>query len=69
VVGEIEARVEKEIDGRLPGPVGSLVIYPHGRYGFRGIAKTMFRRYRTRSILRLSLMVSQAFLYNAIFFT
>jgi len=69
VVGEIETRVEKEIDGKLPGPVGSLVIYPRRRYGFGGIAKMMFGRYRKRSILCLSLMVSQAFLYNAIFFT
>ena len=31
--------------------------------------ETMFRRYPKRSVLGLSLMVSQAFLYNAIFFT
>ncbi len=69
VVGEIEARVKKQMDGRLPGPVGSLVIYPRRNYGFRAVAQTMFGRYRKRSILCLSLMVSQAFLYNAIFFT
>ncbi len=33
------------------------------------VAKVMFVRYRRRSILGFSLMVSQSFLYNAIFFT
>src|SRR5262249_3745290 len=43
----------------------------HARHdvGFGLIARTMARTYPGRSILGLSLMVSQAFLYNAVFFT
>ena len=33
------------------------------------VARVLFQRYRARTILGLSLMVSQAFFYNAIFFT
>jgi MFS family permease len=33
------------------------------------IAKTMWTKYRSRSVLALSLMIAQAFLFNAVFFT
>ncbi len=35
----------------------------------REVADTLFRRYRQRSLVGLALMTSQAFFYNAIFFT
>lgn len=35
----------------------------------REVAGTLFRTYRSRSLVGLSLMVAQAFFYNAIFFT
>lgn len=35
----------------------------------REVAHTLFRRHRSRTLVGLSLMVSQAFFYNAIFFT
>ena len=35
----------------------------------REVAATLFKVYRTRSLVGLTLMVSQAFFYNAIFFT
>jgi MFS family permease len=70
VVREIEAQVERETGAELPPPPGDfLVIYPRNRYGFGGLARTIFRRYPTRSVLGLTLMISQAFLYNAVFFT
>lgn len=69
VVREIENRVEKETGVKLSTPEESLTIHPRKSFGFGIIVKTMFKKYRTRSILGLSLMVSQAFLYNAIFFT
>ena len=50
-------------------PEDYLTIYPRKHFGFGIVASTMFRKYRSRSILGLSLMISQAFLYNAIFFT
>lgn len=70
VVSEIEARIEEEKGRPLPPPPDEfLTIHPRKRFGFFIIAKTMFARYRSRSILGLALMTSQAFLYNAIFFT
>src|SRR5581483_9615543 len=39
------------------------------RIGFLTLAWTLFRRYPSRSILGATLMISQSFLYNAIFFT
>src|SRR5579884_2170796 len=42
---------------------------PQRRFGFGTVLNVMASKYKTRSILGLSLMVSQAFLYNAIFFT
>jgi MFS family permease len=44
-----------------------VVDYPHVTY--REIARVMLRDYRRRSFLGFSMMVTQAFLYNAIFFT
>jgi MFS family permease len=37
--------------------------------GFFALAKTLFRTYPARSILGATLMITQSFLYNAIFFT
>jgi MFS family permease len=68
-VGRIESWVEQTSGEQLSPVRHSLTVYPRKRYGFGSIARTMFGRYRKRSILCLALMVSQAFLYNAIFFT
>src|SRR5207249_8757731 len=46
-----------------------LRIMPRHEWGLGIILKTLATRYRARSILGLALMASQAFLYNAIFFT
>jgi MFS family permease len=68
-IAEIEDRVEQEL-GKLPQPQEPpLVIHPRKSFGFGVVAKTMFSKYPARSFLSLSLMVSQAFLYNAVFFT
>ena len=42
---------------------------PVGTVSYGRIARTMLKEYPTRSLLGFSLMVGQAFLYNAIFFT
>src|SRR5207302_1897119 len=34
-----------------------------------GVARTLLGKYRSRTVLGLALMISQAFFYNAIFFT
>jgi MFS family permease len=70
VVDMIEHEVMKEDKiNSLPEPEGSILIRPVGSVSFLQIAKTMLKEYPTRSLLGFSLMVGQAFLYNAIFFT
>jgi MFS family permease len=69
-ITEIERRIESETGKRLTAPLSPpLVIHPRKSFGFGIVAKTMFSKYPARSFLSLSLMVSQAFLYNAVFFT
>jgi MFS family permease len=68
VVEEIEETFEKE--GKPLDPVHeTITLRPRNDVGFALIAKTMAQKYPGRSLLGLTLMVSQAFLYNAIFFT
>ena len=68
IVDEIEAHFDRE--GRdLPPAEGTIDVHPHRAVGFGKIAETMLRKYLRRTILGLALMISQAFLYNAIFFT
>jgi MFS family permease len=68
VVAEIEHHFES--DGKaLESPSGTMEIRPHGPVGFGLIARIMLKQYAGRSAYGLALMVSQAFLYNAIFFT
>jgi MFS family permease len=71
VVGDIEADV-REHTGReeLPQPdEGSITIEQRESIGFGPIWRAMVQMYPRRTFLGLVLMVSQAFLYNAIFFT
>jgi MFS family permease len=58
--------------GGTLGPVDdsrAIEITPATNIGFITLARTLFRRYPTRSILGATLMITQSFLYNAIFFT
>lgn len=70
VVDGIEKEIMREdkLD-HLPEPAGSLLIRPQGSVTFGRIVKTMLQKYPQRSLLGFSLMVGQAFLYNAITFT
>jgi len=74
---EAEASIEEiehdvaETKGKLP-PVDQskvLEIRPTERLGYFELVRTLFRHYPTRSILVAALMITQSFLYNAIFFT
>ncbi|WP_328992761.1 MFS transporter [Kribbella sp. NBC_01245] len=47
----------------------ALEITPVGRVSYLQLARTFFVDYPSRSFLGFSMMVTQAFLYNAIFFT
>ncbi len=68
VTAEIEERVCR--DGAVLHPVHEmLVVHTRERFGFRAVLRTMVGTYRVRSLLVLVLMIAQAFLYNAVFFT
>lgn len=69
IVSEIERKIEAETGKKLPPAVGTIKVNPRGTITFSEIANTMMKRYPKRSLLGFALMVSQAFMYNAIFFT
>jgi len=69
-IAEIEAEVSAT-RGTLP-PVDAtreLEIRPTERIGYLSLIRILFQEYPTRSILVAALMITQSFLYNAIFFT
>src|SRR5262249_21308294 len=68
-VRDIEQRVAQAAREPLQSPEGSLEIHPRKSFGFGLIFSAMFRNYRDRSVLALSLMIAQAFLFNAVFFS
>ena len=69
VVKEIEETVEAETGKSLARPDERLEIHPRKSFGLGLIFTAMIGKYRQRSILALSLMVAQSFLYNSVFFT
>jgi MFS family permease len=70
VVTEIERRVEREYGRPLPEVRASIALIRRVRGGDLGaVARTLFVRYPRRTAVSLALMITQAFLYNAIFFT
>ncbi|WP_207459968.1 MFS transporter [Azospirillum sp. SYSU D00513] len=70
IVAGIERRVQAGRTGPLPAPAGRpLRLNPGQDTSMPAILRVLFVRYRSRSVLGLSLMVAQAFFYNAIFFT
>lgn len=69
-IAEIESRTEENLGRKLDPPDGKhLIIHPSKSFGFGMVARRMFGQYLARSFLSLSLITSQAFLYNAVFFT
>ena len=66
----IEEQVRQQTGRELPPVEGPpIAVEQRESIGFGIIAKAMFQIYPKRTILGLTLMGSQAFLYNAIFFT
>jgi MFS family permease len=66
--------IEREIEagGARLEPVGddqAIEVHRREDVGYGELARILFRDYRTRSFLGFMLMVTQSFLYNAIFFT
>jgi MFS family permease len=70
IVDEIEERVRREGVRLEPVPQSRAIeVKGRGSISYAEIARTMISKYPGRSFLGFSMMVTQAFLYNAIFFT
>jgi MFS family permease len=69
IVAAIEAEVQKERGGLPPIPIGRSALDHSPEPTLRQVAHVLLSRYRRRSVVALALMLSQAFFYNAIFFT
>jgi MFS family permease len=70
IVAGVEAEVLRESGlARLPEPAGSLRLRPRPRAGLAVVARELLVTWPRRSALGFSLMVTQSFLYNAVFFT
>ena len=65
-VAEIERRANYAGDG---APLPRATFHPQASFGLARLFHCLFVRYRRRTVMVLVLMASQAFLYNAIFFT
>jgi MFS family permease len=69
-MADIERRTGERLEDLEPVDESKgLEIRPATDIGFVTLARTLFSTYPKRSILGASLMISQSFLYNAIFFT
>ena len=70
IVSDIEERVRRQGITLEPVPDDKAIeVTGVGIVSYVQIAKTMLREYPSRSFLGFTMMVTQAFLYNAIFFT
>jgi MFS family permease len=58
-----------EKDAPMPDQSKAIEISPRNDIGFFALAWVLFRQMPKRSVLGACLMISQSFLYNAIFFT
>jgi MFS family permease len=67
-ITDTEHHVKADAGRELPPANGRLEVHPRKSFGFGMIAKAMWAKYRSRSVLALSLMIAQAFLFNAVFF-
>jgi MFS family permease len=69
-IAEIEADVKRTKPDLPPvDPSRELEIRPTEQIGYLALLRTLFRHYPGRSVLGGALMITQSFLYNAIFFT
>jgi len=70
IIEEIEGRVERDTGARLPPlDIAKLRFVHRGPTRWTEIAATLLRRHPRRTVLGMVLMATQAFCYNAIFFT
>jgi len=69
IVAGIEARFEREGHTLPPLPPADTRLRPRRSTALTEVFASLMRHYPRRTVLGLSLMAAQAFLYNAIFFT
>jgi MFS family permease len=68
-VRDIETEVAKST-GRSLAPVkDTLTVHPRKSFGLGMIFASMLGKHRARSVLALTLMIAQSFLYNSVFFS
>jgi MFS family permease len=69
VVAQIESTLRHHGQTVAPGEGARVRLRARSHTPLREVATTLFRTYRTRTLVGLTLMGAQAFFYNAIFFT
>jgi MFS family permease len=69
IVDGIERSVLGHAQDARAGAFGKIKLRMRDHTPLSEVARTLFVRYRQRSLVGLALMVAQAFFYNAIFFT
>jgi hypothetical protein len=65
----IVAAIERDIGGELPDPGGTVRVRQRRSTAISTVVRTVVRENPRLALLALALMVSQAFFYNAIFYT
>ncbi|MDB5992821.1 MAG: transporter [Herbaspirillum sp.] len=68
IIAQIETEVRQQ-HGELAAAAAGMHASGKGTPALRQVAVVLLQRYRMRSLLVLTMMVAQAFVYNAIFFT
>jgi MFS family permease len=68
-VTDIERQVAQGAQQSFPAPESGLEIHPRKSFGLGLILRAMLGTYRDRSLLALTLMIAQSFLFNAVFFS
>ncbi len=69
VMTDVERRVSDSGGGELAAVSATLTIRPRKTFGFGLVFGSMLGKHRSRSALALTLMIAQAFLFNAVYFT
>ena len=69
IVADIERRSRRIADNCVPAGGVKARLRPRSHTPLFDVARTLFQTYPQRTLVGLSLMASQAFFYNAIFFT
>jgi MFS family permease len=71
IVSQIEREIKSETHKALPAVPDRKLTFDASKHKsiFFDAVKTMIRTYPKRTVLVLTLMITQAFLYNAVFFT